>query len=163
MGPHWPRPCSQAGADPGLLGPDPGRLASLSAFVELHIEQGRALVDLGAPLGLATAIWPHGRWRCSFRGEPNHAGTTRMADRRDPMLPFAATVLEARRAADRYAGRATFARVAVQPNATNAIAARVDAWLDARAPDEAALRSVGGRGQRRRHAAPQPLTASSSS
>jgi N-carbamoyl-L-amino-acid hydrolase len=132
----------QAGADPGRLGPSPERLASLCAFVELHIEQGRALVDLGAPVGLATAIWPHGRWRCSFQGEPDHAGTTRLVDRKDPMLALAAAVIEARRAAEQHEARATFARVSVQPNATNAIAARVDAWLDARAADEEALQSV---------------------
>ena len=132
----------QAGADPGRLGPDPERLAGLSAFIELHIEQGRALVDLGATVGVATGIWPHGRWRCSFRGEPNHAGTTLLPDRRDPMLAFAVAAIEARRAAEQYGARATFAKVGVQPNATNAIAARVDAWLDARAPDEEALHQV---------------------
>jgi N-carbamoyl-L-amino-acid hydrolase len=132
----------QAGADPDGLGPAPRWLASLSAFVELHIEQGRALVDKGAPIGLATAIWPHGRWRCSFEGEPNHAGTTLLQDRRDPMLPFAMAVIEARRSAERHEARATVAKVVAQPNATNAIAARVDGWLDARAPDEKTLRQV---------------------
>jgi hypothetical protein len=92
----------RAGADPAQLGPAPERLAQLRAFVEVHIEQGRALVDLGAPIGLATRIWPHGRWRCRFQGEPNHAGTTLMADRRDPMVPLALAVIEARRAAERY-------------------------------------------------------------
>jgi N-carbamoyl-L-amino-acid hydrolase len=111
----------------------------LSAFVELHIEQGRALVDLGAPVGLATAIWPHGRWRLSFEGEPNHAGTTRCEDRRDPVLPFAHTVIAARRAAQAMGARATLARVTVQPNATNAIAGRVEGWLDARAAGRADL------------------------
>jgi N-carbamoyl-L-amino-acid hydrolase len=131
-----------AGHDPTQLGPDGKRLRSLSAFIELHIEQGRALVGLGAPVGLATGIWPHGRWRCSYQGEPNHAGTTLMSDRRDPMLPLAATVLAARSAAERYESRATVAKLAVHPNATNAIAAKVDAWLDARAPDEATLALV---------------------
>jgi N-carbamoyl-L-amino-acid hydrolase len=62
-------------ADPG---PDPSLLARVGAFIELHVEQGRALADLDAPVGVATAIWPHGRWRLDFTGEPNHAGTTRM-------------------------------------------------------------------------------------
>jgi N-carbamoyl-L-amino-acid hydrolase len=132
----------QAGANPSRLGPDPGRLALLSAFVEVHIEQGRALVDLGAPIGLATGIWPHGRWRASFLGEPNHAGTTLMSDRRDPVLPLAMTVIEARAAAEKHGARATFAKVVVRPNATNAVAARADGWLDARAPDTGALERV---------------------
>lgn len=132
----------RAGADPAQLGPAPERLARLRAFVEVHIEQGRALVDLGAPIGLATRIWPHGRWRCRFQGEPNHAGTTLMADRRDPMVPLALAVIEARSAAERYGARATVAKTVVEPNATNAVAARVDAWLDARAADEETLRLV---------------------
>src|SRR5206468_2564217 len=77
-------------------GRDETALSRIGAFVELHVEQGRALVDLDAAVGVASAIWPHGRWRCTFRGEGNHAGTTRLVDRHDPMLPYAATVLAAR-------------------------------------------------------------------
>ena len=43
-----------------------------------------------------SAIWPHGRWRLDLEGEANHAGTTRLEDRRDPMLGLAAAVLAAR-------------------------------------------------------------------
>jgi N-carbamoyl-L-amino-acid hydrolase len=116
-----------------------GDLSRFSACVELHIEQGRGLVDLGSPVGLATTIWPHGRWRCSFRGEANHAGTTRLVDRRDPMLPFATTALAARRLATDADAVATFGRLAVEPNATNGVPSAVDAWLDARAPSSATL------------------------
>jgi N-carbamoyl-L-amino-acid hydrolase len=126
------------GADPKGFGPDPQRLQNLSAFVELHVEQGRGLSDLATPIALCEGIWPHGRWRLSIAGESNHAGTTRMEDRRDPVLVLADAVQSARRAAG-VAGRATIGRVAVRPNASNAIAARVDAWLDARAPDDATL------------------------
>ncbi len=129
----------RAGADPAGLGRDDETLARIGTFVELHVEQGRALVHSDAPVGLATAIWPHGRWRCRFEGEADHAGTTRLEDRRDPMLPFAATVLAARDLAQRAGGVATFGRVEVAPNGTNAIPSRVEAWLDGRAPDEATV------------------------
>lgn len=132
----------RAGADPAGLGPTPERVAAIDAYVELHIEQGRRLVDIGAPLGLATAIWPHGRWRCSFRGEPDHAGTTLLEDRHDPVLAFSVTALAARRAAQRYDARATFGKVVAHPNATNAVAGRVDAWLDCRAEAEATLKTA---------------------
>ena len=88
---------------------------------------------------MASAIWPHGRWRLDFTGEANHAGTTRMADRHDPMLTFAYTVLAANKEARLAGAHATIGRVAVEPNATNAIAARVTAWLDARAADQSTL------------------------
>jgi N-carbamoyl-L-amino-acid hydrolase len=130
---------AQAGADPDAIGRDPEALARIGVFVELHVEQGRALTHLDSPVGLASAIWPHGRWRFDFAGEANHAGTTLLADRRDPMLAFARTVLAAREQAARAGALATIGRVAVEPNGTNAIASRVRAWLDARAPDGATL------------------------
>jgi beta-ureidopropionase / N-carbamoyl-L-amino-acid hydrolase len=108
-------------------------LARIGCYVELHVEQGRALVDLDRPVGVASAIWPHGRWRLDFTGEGNHAGTTLMADRHDPMLTFAYTVLAANKEARLRGAHATIGRVAVEPNATNAIPSRVTAWLDARA------------------------------
>jgi N-carbamoyl-L-amino-acid hydrolase len=128
-----------AGHLDGTLGAAPNFLSRIGCFVELHIEQGRALEDLGAPVGVATGIWPHGRWRLDFGGEANHAGTTRMADRHDPMLTFAYTVLAANKAARLDGSVATVGRVSVHPNATNAVPASVSAWLDARAPSEAAL------------------------
>lgn len=129
----------EADADPDAIGRDDEALSRIGAFIELHVEQGRGLADLDAPVGVATAIWPHGRWRCSFHGEANHAGTTRLVDRRDPMLPFAATVQAARQVADDLGALATFGRAGIVPNGTNAIASTVDAWLDLRAPDEATL------------------------
>jgi len=110
-------------------------LHRFTTFVELHVEQGRALADLDAPVGVASAIWPHGRWRFDFRGEGNHAGTTRMADRRDPMLTYAFTVLAANKEARLRGAHATVGRVEVEPNATNAIPSLVRGWLDARAAD----------------------------
>jgi N-carbamoyl-L-amino-acid hydrolase len=133
---------AEAGRDPDLLGPDPDLLGRIGAFVELHIEQGRALVDQDQPLGLASAIWPHGRWRFDFTGQANHAGTTRLDDRHDPMLTYAHTVLAARKKAGLAGALATFGRVRVEPNGTNAIPSRVQAWLDSRAPDEQTLAAV---------------------
>ncbi|MDQ3456013.1 MAG: allantoate amidohydrolase, partial [Actinomycetota bacterium] len=100
------------GHDPSYVGPDPEALQRIGLFVELHVEQGRALE---APVGLGTAIWPHGRWRYDFRGEGNHAGTTALADRRDPMLSYAMTVLAARKRARLGGALATFGRVHVDP------------------------------------------------
>ena len=76
-----------------------------ACFVELHVEQGRDLVDRGAAVGVASEIWPHGRYRFDFAGEANHAGSTRMEDRADPMLTYAMTALAANKQA-RLAGRA---------------------------------------------------------
>jgi beta-ureidopropionase / N-carbamoyl-L-amino-acid hydrolase len=128
-----------AGQDPGYLGPRDDLLDGIGAFVELHVEQGRALAPQGAALGLAEGIWPHGRWRFDFTGRADHAGTARLIDRRDPMLPYAATALAARQAAEHNAAVATFGKVIVEPNGTNAVPSAVRAWLDVRAPDEATV------------------------
>lgn len=133
-----------AGATPGAIGPDPERVGALACYVELHVEQGRALADLDAAVGVAAGIWPHGRWRLSFEGEANHAGTTRLTDRRDPLLPLAAAVSAARDAAAARGALATVGRLSVDPNATNAVAARADAWLDLRAPEDHVLEEALG-------------------
>ncbi|MEU9468273.1 allantoate amidohydrolase [Streptomyces avermitilis] len=137
-----PQAMERAGYDAGTIGPDPERLARIGAFVELHVEQGRALDLSGDRIGIASAIWPHGRWRFDFRGEANHAGTTRLADRRDPMLSYAETVLAARREARLAGAVATFGKIAVEPNGVNAIPSLVRGWLDSRAADQQTLDTV---------------------
>ncbi|MCK1796935.1 allantoate amidohydrolase [Streptomyces sp. XM4193] len=139
-----PQAMERAGHDPESIGADPERLGRIGAFVELHVEQGRALAEGPHPVGVASAIWPHGRWRFDFRGEANHAGTTRLADRRDPMLTYAHTVLAAREHAARTGALATFGKVAVDPNGVNAIASLVRGWLDSRAADEETLAELVG-------------------
>ncbi|CAL9550290.1 N-carbamoyl-L-amino acid hydrolase [Streptomyces sp. enrichment culture] len=139
-----PHAMEAAGHDPDAIGPDPERLARIGAFVELHVEQGRALDLTGDPVGIASAIWPHGRWRFDFRGEANHAGTTRLTDRHDPMLPYAETVLAARREAARAGAVATFGKVAVEPNGVNAVPSLVRGWLDSRAEGQETLDAVVG-------------------
>jgi beta-ureidopropionase / N-carbamoyl-L-amino-acid hydrolase len=131
-----------AGLDPDAIGPDPDLVGSISTYVELHIEQGSALAGVGAVIGLAEGIWPHGRWRLEFTGRADHAGTTRIEDRRDPMLPFAATVLAARQAATEQGALATVGKVSAEPGGANAISSVVRCWLDARAPDETTLQRV---------------------
>lgn len=133
---------SGAGRDPWSLGRDDDTLRRIGAFVELHVEQGRGLVHTGDAVGVGRMIWPHGRWRVELRGEANHAGTTPLADRKDPMLDLAALVAHVRRAADDAGAVATVGKLHVDPNGVNAIPSQVTAWLDARAEDESAVRAV---------------------
>ncbi|GAB1820800.1 allantoate amidohydrolase [Herbidospora sp. RD11066] len=127
------------GRDPAHLGRDDETLAHVGVFVELHVEQGRALQG---PVGVASAIWPHGRWRFDFRGTADHAGTTALEDRDDPMLAYARAVLAARVQAETHGVRATFGKVRVEPGNANAIPSLVTAWLDARGPETGAVRRL---------------------
>lgn len=137
-----PEAMRQAGHDPAHIGRDDTALARIGVFIELHVEQGRYLADTPHPIAVGSSIWPHGRWRFDFRGEGNHAGTTRLADRKDPMLTYAETVLSARKRARLGEVVATFGRLSVIPNGTNAIASQVTAWLDSRGASEEAVQRV---------------------
>ena len=131
-----------AGKDPELIGPDPETVARIGTYLELHVEQGRALVDLGAPVAVGTDIWPHGRWRIDLPGEANHAGTTRLADRRDAVLALADVIQRTRAAAQDRGALATVGKVRIEPGGVNAIASAATAWLDARGANPDAVRGV---------------------
>jgi N-carbamoyl-L-amino-acid hydrolase len=114
----------------------------VSSFIELHVEQGRDLVDRGQAIGVASRIWPHGRYRFDISGDANHAGTTRMEDRHDPMLTYAMTALAANKQARVAGQRATFGRMETAPNSTNSVPSHVTAWMDARCESDEELATL---------------------
>ncbi|MFC3298706.1 allantoate amidohydrolase [Arthrobacter agilis] len=127
-----------AGIDVDHLGRDEEAARRIGDFVELHVEQGRGLIDLDSAVAIGSTMLGHGRWRLSVTGQGNHAGTTLMADRADPMIAAAQVVLAARRiAAEQDGARATVGRLQPIPGGTNVIASRVDLWLDVRHEDDA--------------------------
>ncbi|MFK0004940.1 allantoate amidohydrolase [Paenarthrobacter sp. NPDC090522] len=131
------------GLDPRYVGRDEELLGNIGAFVELHVEQGRGLIDLNQPIAIASSILGHGRWKLSLNGQGNHAGTTLMADRHDPMVAASRTVVAIRDTARKQPqARATVGRLQPVPGGTNVIASRVDFWLDVRHPDDAITAAV---------------------
>ena len=134
------------GLDPERMGRDEAALARIGDFIELHVEQGRGLnseahtdyAGRGPAVAVGDSILGHGRWKLSFSGQGNHAGTTLMADRADPMLAAAQSIVAVRQiAAAQDNARATVGRLEPVPGGTNVIASRVDLWLDVRHPDDA--------------------------
>ena len=126
------------GLDPRHIGKDEQLLGRIGAFVELHVEQGRGLIDLDQPVAIASSILGHGRWRLSVHGQGNHAGTTLMADRHDPLVSASRMVVAVRDIARKQPhARATVGRLQPVPGGTNVIASRVDFWLDVRHPNDA--------------------------
>jgi N-carbamoyl-L-amino-acid hydrolase len=131
------------GLDPARIGRDDEILRRIGLFVELHVEQGRGLIDLGQPVAIGTSILGHGRWRLTISGQGNHAGTTLMEDRHDPMVAAGAIITAVRDIARAQPqARATVGRVVPVPGGTNVIASRVDLWLDVRHPDDAVTAAV---------------------
>jgi N-carbamoyl-L-amino-acid hydrolase len=124
----------KVGLNPARLGADPDALARIGLFIELHVEQGSGLIDLGQPVAVASSILAHGRWRLTVTGQGNHAGATTMDQRRDPMVATAQAIVGVQAAARLLLGtRATVGRIEAIPGGTNVIASSVHAWLDARA------------------------------
>jgi beta-ureidopropionase / N-carbamoyl-L-amino-acid hydrolase len=110
-------------------------LRKVGSFLEVHVEQGKALVDRGQALGIADVLAPRSRYRALFEGESNHAGTTPMAGRRDALVEAARFVLAVDEAARARGAVATVGRMEVSPGSTNSIPGRVACSLDARAPE----------------------------
>jgi beta-ureidopropionase / N-carbamoyl-L-amino-acid hydrolase len=112
-----------------------GELRRVGSFLEVHVEQGKALVDRGQALGIADVLAPRSRYRALFEGESNHAGTTPMAGRRDALVEAARFILAVDEAARARPGAvATVGRVEVTPGSTNSIPGRATCTLDVRAP-----------------------------
>jgi len=63
-------------------------------YLEAHIEQGETLESSGLKIGIVTSIVGIWQYRITFTGEQNHAGTTRMAIRRDAGLALARFCVE---------------------------------------------------------------------
>jgi N-carbamoyl-L-amino-acid hydrolase len=110
------------------------RPADYLAFVEVHIEQGPVLNELGLPLGVVTSINGGVRFAGEVRGMASHAGTTPMTSRRDAAAAVAeiAVFLERRaQAAPELVG--TMGMLEVPNGSTNVVPGRCRFTLDIRA------------------------------
>ncbi|TDQ17519.1 N-carbamoyl-L-amino-acid hydrolase [Algoriphagus boseongensis] len=124
-----------------LLGGNPDRIqevkrnpGDLTAFLELHIEQGgnldRENLDIGVVEGIVAIEW----WEFTFKGKANHAGTTPMNMRNDPMLPAASFILAVNETVKSYEGRqvGTVGKIQAFPGAGNVIPGEVKLNLELR-------------------------------
>ena len=123
------------------LGGNPDRIpelkripGDLAAFLELHIEQGGNLynekLDIGVVEGIVAIEW----WEFTFRGKANHAGTTPMNMRKDPMLPAARFILSVHEIVTSYEGRqvGTVGKIQAFPGAGNVIPGEVKVNVEVR-------------------------------
>src|SRR4029077_1450296 len=102
-------------------------------YIEFHIEQGPVLENLGRPLGVVEAIVGQNRLEFTSSGQANHAGTTPMNLRRDPLAAAAEWILAVENLARRTANLvATVGLVEAKPGATNVIAGEARVTLDIR-------------------------------
>ena len=114
---------------------DPSRYLG---FVEVHIEQGPVLDELGLPLGIVTSINGSVRYLCEVIGVASHAGTTPMDSRRDAVNAFAELALHLeRRAASVPELVGTIGMLEVPGGSTNVVPGRCRFSLDIRSTTDA--------------------------
>ncbi|MFC6644746.1 Zn-dependent hydrolase [Granulicella cerasi] len=112
----------------------------LGAYLELHIEQGPILEDLGKPLGVVQGTKGVERWQITFIGQEAHSGSTPMAVRRDALAACAKLALEIRPIAAKHPQSvATMGSVKTFPGIVTAVVGRCEATLDMRDLDEDVL------------------------
>jgi N-carbamoyl-L-amino-acid hydrolase len=116
----------------------------LSAYLELHIEQGPILEAEDKMIGVVTGVQGVRWYEAAITGRESHAGTTPMPRRRDAFLACAALALEVEKIALAHApnGVGTVGRVEVEPNSPNVIPGVVRMTVDLRHHDDGALEDM---------------------
>lgn len=128
----------QAAKAAGYKGsPADSRRGDIKHFVELHIEQGGVLESKGLQIGIIRSIV--GQWGglISFEGGQNHAGTTPMYLRRDPVPVMSRYINDlfewvSPHSADMVL---TIGKITVSPGSPNVIPRKVTFNYDARSSD----------------------------
>jgi beta-ureidopropionase / N-carbamoyl-L-amino-acid hydrolase len=111
-------------------------------YLEAHIEQGETLESSGLAIGVVTSIVGIWQYKISFEGEQNHAGTTRMAIRRDAGLALARFCVEID---DRFPGACgprtvwTTGQITLDPGAPSIIPGRAEMLFQMRDADPAVI------------------------
>ena len=123
---------------------DPARYLG---YLEAHIEQGAELELSGDRIGIVTAIVGSYRFRIEFEGVQNHAGTTRMARRKDAGV---ALVRLATAINDRFPSIGdertvwTTGQIAVEPGSPSIVPGRAEMVFQFRDTEPAMLARLGG-------------------
>jgi N-carbamoyl-L-amino-acid hydrolase len=117
-------------------------LAHAAAYLELHIEQGPVLLDLGLPLGAVLGTYGVERHAIIFRGQAAHSGSTPMNRRKDAFLAAARLSPEIYAIAARHGGVCTIGSCTTKPGIVTSVVAECRLTLDQRHLDAAALAAM---------------------
>lgn len=136
----------RAGGDPTALDRPLRGKGEIAAYVELHIEQGRVLETAGLPIGVVDRIVGIARHALVVTGRPDHAGATPMDARLDALVGAAKVIATVDALAREMTGKphyvvATVGKLAVSPNAANAVPGRVEMVLDLRSGSDSVLQA----------------------
>jgi allantoate deiminase len=110
---------------------------SVRGYVELHIEQGRVLEELGEPVAAVSGIAGQTRATVVVTGQADHAGTTPMPLRRDALAGAAECILVSESlACENIPSVITVGKISVHPGASNSIPQRAEFTVDLRHPGD---------------------------
>ena len=120
------------------------QMQEVERFIELHIEQGGVLEQSGEQVGLVTSIVGLLIGKITIEGHQNHAGTTPMHLRKDPVTRAAQFITEMNQWAMTYgeAVTCTFGEIQVFPNKSNVIPGSVSLSFDIRSTSPAVLQEA---------------------
>ena len=120
------------------------QMQEVERFIELHIEQGGVLEQSREQVGLVTSIVGLLIGKITIEGHQNHAGTTPMYLRKDPVTRAAQLITEMNQWAMTYgeAVTCTFGEIQVFPNKSNVIAGSVSLSFDIRSTSPAILQEA---------------------
>lgn len=123
----------------GYKGRKENRLTEIHSYMEAHIEQGPILADENLDVGIVTGIQGTSWFEIAVEGDSNHAGTTPMEVRKDPMLAVAEIIHRLEGLAKEKTVKLTIGKFLAEPNVPNVIPKKVNYTVDVRA-DENHLR-----------------------
>jgi N-carbamoyl-L-amino-acid hydrolase len=118
--------------------------ATLVAFLELHIEQGPQLEWTGIPIGIVDAIFGRRSRRFLFHGRSDHAGTTPLHLRADPLVAAAGFIAKAPQMVQTHFPNAvvTCGGVAVDPGVYNVVPNKATVLVEFRAAGNKTLTAM---------------------
>ncbi|MEX1113831.1 MAG: Zn-dependent hydrolase [Akkermansiaceae bacterium] len=110
-----------------------------AAYLELHIEQGPVLLDLGLPLATVLGTCGVERWAIVFKGQAAHSGSTPMNRRKDAFLAAAKMAPEIYQITNRHGGVCTIGSCKTEPGIVTSVVAECRLTLDQRHLDATTL------------------------
>jgi N-carbamoyl-L-amino-acid hydrolase len=125
----------------GYLGEAPCQPFPIKAAIELHIEQGPILENIGKPVGVVQGVQGMRWYDLIVQGQPVHAGPTPMEQRKDPVKAVAKIINALYQLVDSLApdARVTFGDMQVMPGARNTVPERLTLSVDLRHPEQGTL------------------------
>jgi len=111
----------------------------IAGYLELHIEQGKQLMDRNCDIGIVTGIVGIQSYKIVFKGRADHAGTSKLKERKDASLGAAYFAISLRELMmKKFPDQvATIGNMDFEPGAFNVVPEKVSVSLEFRANNEA--------------------------